>query len=69
MMTYKEWQEFNTNYLLIGNNNEITGQINFPSSVPLNVRENIMMQMASLLHLKWSEATDYKSVAEGQQGE
>jgi len=58
-MTYSEWQEQNTHYVLIDDNGDIYAEVSLPNIYTLDSREGIMGTMAAATRTRWSEATDY----------
>tara|TARA_Y100000004_G_scaffold182647_1_gene229627 strand:+ start:308 stop:496 length:189 start_codon:yes stop_codon:yes gene_type:complete len=58
-MTYSEWQEQNTNYMLIDDNGDIYAEVSLRNIYSLDAREGIMGTMAAATRTRWSEATDY----------
>ena len=58
-MTYSEWQQQNTNYVLIDDEGDIIARVALPSFHALDAREYLMGTMAAATRTRWSEATDY----------
>lgn len=58
-MTYSEWQQHNTDYVLLDENGDIYAEVSLPNIYTLDSREGIMGTMAAATRTKWSEATEY----------
>lgn len=58
-MSYSEWQEQNTHYVLIDDNGDIYAEVSLPNTYTLDSREGIMGTMAAATRTRWSEATEY----------
>jgi hypothetical protein len=58
-MTYSEWQQQNTDYVLLDDNGDIHAEVSLPNTYTLDSREGIMGTMAAATRTRWSEATDY----------
>ncbi len=58
-MTYSEWQQHNTDYVLLDENGDIYAEVSLPNIYTLDSREGIMGTMAAATRTRWSEATEY----------
>lgn len=58
-MSYSEWQEQNTSYVLLDDSGDIIAQVKLPSFHRLHDREYLMGTMAAATRTRWSESTEY----------
>ena len=58
-MTYREWLEQNTDYVLLNDDGDIYAEVTLPNTYTLDAREGIMGAMAASTYTRWSEATEY----------
>ena len=58
-MTYSEWREANTHYLLVEDNGDIHAEVRLADFMPLERREAFMSRLARESLLKWTEAAEY----------
>ena len=58
-MTYQEWVEANTYYLLVDDDGDIYAEIKLADFMSLERREAFMSRLARESLLKWTEATEY----------